>query len=58
MVAQLRKGSWLYRFESCPDYKQLKVMRDFDKEYSDWKKDIYTVLIMGFVLGLIAGILI
>ena len=33
-------------------------MRDFDKEYSDWKKDIYTVLIMGFVLGLIAGILI
>jgi hypothetical protein len=33
-------------------------MRDFDKEYSKWKKEIYTVLILGFVLGLIAGILI
>ena len=33
-------------------------MRDFDKEYSEWKKEIYTVLVLGFVLGLIVGILI
>jgi hypothetical protein len=32
-------------------------MRDFDKEYSEWKKEIYIVLILGLVLGFIVGIL-
>jgi hypothetical protein len=33
-------------------------MRDFDKEYSEWKTEMFTFLIAGFVLGFIFGILI
>jgi hypothetical protein len=33
-------------------------MRDFDKEYSEWKTEMFIFLIMGFVLGFIFGVLI
>jgi hypothetical protein len=44
-------------FVSLFDYKKIKVMRDYDKEYKEWKADMLTFLICGLVLGFIVGIL-
>jgi hypothetical protein len=36
---------------------KIKVMRDFDKEHKEWKKEMWEILIAGAILGFIAGML-
>ena len=38
-------------------YSQKKIMRDFNKEYKEWKKEMWEILIVGVILGFIAGML-
>jgi hypothetical protein len=32
-------------------------MRDFNKEYKEWKKEMWEILIYGAILGFITGML-
>lgn len=36
---------------------KIKVMRDFDKEYKEHRADMWEMLILGAILGFIAGML-